>query len=163
MAGSWTERGHFNPLAFLLGTMVLAIDALKGFVACRFVPMLVEAAPSERVRIVAGIAAILGHNYTCWLRFKGGSWMPWALAMVLGVWLIVVLISRYVSLASIAAALSLPLAAWLSAGSYRMVAVAAVVGGLAVYTHRGNIRRLLNGTEHRFGARKRDASTQPTA
>lgn len=144
------------------GITVLVLDAFKGFAACRWVPLLVESSPSENLRIVAGIAAILGHNYTCWLKFKGGKgiatsagvllgWLPWGLAIVLAVWLVVFAISRYVSLASIAAAAALPLAAWLTSGSHRMVAVGALVGGLAIYKHRSNIQRLLEGVEPRFG------------
>lgn len=152
------------------GITVLALDALKGFVACRWVPLLFASNPSEDLQIVAGLAAILGHNYTCWLKFKGGKgiatsagvllgWLPWGLAIVLVVWLIVFAASRYVSLASIAAAAALPPAAWLTSGSYRMLAVGALVGGLAIYKHRANIQRLLNGTEHRFGAKKSSVST----
>ena len=154
------------------GITVLLLDALKGFAACRWIPLIVAASPSEDLRIVAGLAAILGHNYTCWLRFKGGKgiatsagvllgWLPWGFAMVLAVWLVVFLTSRYVSLASIAAAAALPVAAWITSGSYRMLAVGALVGGLAIYKHRSNIQRLLNGTENRFGKKKSAASTQP--
>jgi glycerol-3-phosphate acyltransferase PlsY len=132
----------------------------------------VEALPTENLRLVAGLAAILGHNYTCWLRFKGGKgiatsagvllgWLPAGLGIVLAVWLVVFLISRYVSLASIAAALTLPLAAWLTGGSYRMIIIATIVGALAVFKHRSNIRRLLAGSEHRVGTRKPAAEPTP--
>jgi glycerol-3-phosphate acyltransferase PlsY len=144
------------------GIVVLAVDALKGFVACRYIPLLVTHSPSENLRIVAGLAAILGHNYTCWLRFKGGKgvatsggvllgWLPLAFATILAVWLAVFISSRYVSLASMIAAIALPFAAWVWGGSARMVFIAALVGGLTIYKHRSNIQRLLNGTEHRFG------------
>ncbi len=119
--------------------------------------------------LLAGICAILGHNYTCWLRFKGGkgvattagvllAWTPGGFGIALGVWLLVFAVSRYVSLASIVAALSLPVATWLSGGSTAFIIVTALLGALAVYKHRDNIKRLLNGTEHRFGQKKQ----QPT-
>lgn len=164
-SGNIGATNVFRILGKRAGAAVLAIDAFKGFAACRFVPLLFGAAPSENLRIVAGISAILGHNYTCWLRFKGGKgiatsagvmlgWLPWALAIVLGCWLLVFAISRYVSLASVIAALALPFAAWATQGTYRMIVIAGIVGALAIYKHRTNIQRLLNGTEHRFGIRK---------
>jgi glycerol-3-phosphate acyltransferase PlsY len=148
------------------GIAVLAFDAFKGFAACRLLPMLFETDPSEPARIVAGFCAILGHNYTCWLTFKGGKGiatsagvllglMPWALAIVVAVWWSTVAVTRYVSIGSITAAAILPLAAWLTQASNRMIAVAALVGALAIYKHKTNIRRLLNGTELRFKSEDR--------
>jgi acyl phosphate:glycerol-3-phosphate acyltransferase len=169
-SGNIGATNVFRALGKTAGIVVLALDAFKGFASCRYVPMLVGAAPSENLRIAAGLAAILGHNYTCWLKFKGGKgiatsagvllgWLPLSLAIVLTLWLIVFAISRYVSLASIAAALALPLAVWLTHGSSRMVIIGGVLGGLAIYKHRGNIQRLLNGTEHRFGHKGPSVST----
>jgi glycerol-3-phosphate acyltransferase PlsY len=170
-SGNIGATNVFRTLGKTAGITVLLIDALKGFAACRFVPLLFAAEPTESLQIVGGFSAILGHNYTCWLRFKGGKgiatsagvllgWLPASLAIVLGVWLVVFVLSRYVSLASIVAALTLPFAAWLTHGSPRMVLIAALVGALAIYKHRTNIRRLLDGTEHRFGAKKATPSTQ---
>jgi glycerol-3-phosphate acyltransferase PlsY len=172
-SGNIGATNVFRALGKTAGSVVLALDVLKGFCACRFAPALFEAAPSENLRIVAGISAILGHNYTCWLRFKGGKgiatsagvllgWMPLCLAIVLALWLIVFAVSRYVSLASISAAVALPAAAWFTGASGRMIGIAAIVGGLALYKHRSNIRRLLDGTEHRFGSAKSTATTPPT-
>ena len=77
--------------------------------------------------------------------------------MSLGVWIVVFALTRYVSLASIAAAFVLPFAAWLCGRSPRLIVVGAVIGALAIYKHRSNIQRLLNGTENRFG-KKREAA-----
>jgi glycerol-3-phosphate acyltransferase PlsY len=150
------------------GILVLAIDALKGALACWLLPAAAialagaEAAPEvEGLRIAAGLAAILGHNYTCWLRFKGGKgiatsagvllvWMPAALGLALLVWVLAFLVSGYVSLASVVAAFALPFIVWLTGGSATLIAVAAVLGALAIYKHRSNIQRLRAGTEHRF-------------
>ena len=170
-SGNIGATNVFRTLGKTAGIIVLAVDAFKGFAACRLVPALFPGVPVENLRLVAGLAAILGHNYTCWLRFKGGKgiatsagvllgWMPWSLALVLGTWLLVFAISRYASLASIAAASLLPFACWWTGGSRRMVLIGTLVGALAIYKHRTNIRRLLNGTEHRFGARN---SSQPVA
>jgi glycerol-3-phosphate acyltransferase PlsY len=168
-SGNIGATNVFRTLGKKAGVIVLTFDAFKGFAACRFVPLLFSGTPQESLQIAAGFAAILGHNYTCWLKFKGGKgiatsagvllgWMPSSLAIVLGLWLIVFGISRYVSLASIAAAIALPVAVWATDGRCHMVVIAAVVGALAVYKHRANIRRLLDGTEHRFG-RKKDAAS----
>lgn len=172
-SGNIGATNVFRALGRTAGTVVLALDILKGFCACRFVPAMFEAVPSENLRIVAGIAAILGHNYTCWLRFRGGKgiatsagvllgWMPLVLLIVLAVWILVFAASRYVSLASVSAAVALPAVAWFTDASGRMTVIAALVGALAVYKHRSNLRRLLDGTEHRFGSRKRAPSTPPT-
>jgi glycerol-3-phosphate acyltransferase PlsY len=173
-SGNIGATNVFRTLGKTAGVIVLALDAFKGFAACRFVPPLFNGVPQENLQIAAGFAAILGHNYTCWLRFKGGKgiatsagvllgWMPLSLAIVLGLWLIVFSLSRYVSLASITAAIALPFAAWATDGRYHMVGIATVVGALAVYKHRANMRRLLDGTEHRFGRKKDSTSTLHSA
>lgn len=161
------------------GILVLALDALKGALACWLLPLAAEACAGagaephvETLRIVAGIAAILGHNYTCWLRFKGGKgiatsagvlvvWMPAALGLALVVWVLAFFVSGYVSLASILAAFALPFIVWLTGGSATLIVVAAVLGGLAIYRHRSNIRRLRDGTEHRFRRARAGGSPSP--
>ncbi len=152
------------------GIAVLLIDALKGFVPAKFLPALLLDAASQptkaqTIAIVAGLFAVIGHNYTCWLRFKGGkgiatsagvliAWVPLALLITLGSWILVLAISRYVSLASVLAAVVLPLAVFATRQPGYMVGIATVLSALAIYKHRTNIQRLLQGTEHRFGAKK---------
>jgi acyl phosphate:glycerol-3-phosphate acyltransferase len=171
-SGNIGATNVFRILGKPAGIVVLAVDALKGVLACKAVPALVgslmpsavSSAPFD-LRIVAGVAVILGHNYTCWLRFKGGkgiattagvllAWAPFACATVLTIWLVIFLVSKYVSLASISAALALPFAIWFWNGTVTMVAVGAGLGALAIYKHKGNIQRLLNGTENRAGRKK---------
>jgi acyl phosphate:glycerol-3-phosphate acyltransferase len=82
--------------------------------------------------------------------------------VVLGVWLLVCALSRYVSLASIAAAFFLPIAVWLAGGSIAMIMIGSIIGAMAIYKHRSNIRRLLNGTESRFRFRNPATSRQIT-
>jgi glycerol-3-phosphate acyltransferase PlsY len=77
-----------------------------------------------------------------------------ALGIALGAWLLVVAISRYVSVASIVAALVLPFGAWWYGYSTRMIIVAAAISALAIYKHRTNMQRLFNGTENRIGKKK---------
>jgi glycerol-3-phosphate acyltransferase PlsY len=152
-----------------IGILVLLADALKGGLATGLLPGLamrwsgaVGGAPPEWLQILAGVSAILGHNYTCWLRFKGGKGiatsagvlvvlMPKAFAVCLGVWLLVFARSRIVSLASIAAAVALPIALVAFGRSLTLILVGAGLGALAIYRHRSNIQRLLAGTEPRVG------------
>ena len=77
-----------------------------------------------------------------------------ALLIALGVWIVVFACSRYVSLASISAAASLPFTVWLRGESRTLVAVIAALAVLAIYKHKGNIQRLLNGTENKIGGKK---------
>jgi len=168
-SGNIGATNVFRILGRKAGTCVLLIDALKGFLACWLLPLAARSffagANGEYLTLIAGVGAILGHNYTCWLRFKGGKGVattggvffavaPAAAGTALAVWLIVALISRYVSLASIAAAVTLPLAAWCWGKSLVVIMVFLVLGLLAIYKHKGNIQRLMNGTENRIGGRK---------
>lgn len=161
-----------------LGIFVLLADAAKGALACAFVPELAggltTAAPTgDWPVIAAGVAAILGHNFTCWLRFKGGKGiatsagvllvlMPKALGVCLAIWLIVFAVRRTVSLASIMAAAALPFAVWFFDRSGALIAVAAGLAALAIYRHRANIQRLLNGTEPRLGSRPAAPKEDPS-
>ena len=152
------------------GIVVLLADALKGWLAVALLPRFVSSLlpgsadpqTQEWLALDAGICAILGHNYTCWIQFKGGkgiatsagvitALVPWALVIILGTWIVILALTRYVSLASICAAFVLPFAAWLTQRSPRIVSVTAIMGALAIYKHKANIQRLLNGTENRFG------------
>ena len=174
-SGNIGATNVFRILGKKAGTFVLLADALKGFMACYFLGEIAEelfrgkvnqaATPREYYSLVAGLAAILGHNYTCWLRFRGGkgiatsagvliALVPWALLIILAIWIIVFATSRYVSLASISAAFSLPFAVWLTHGTRAMVLIMAGVGALAIYKHRANIQRLIQGTEPKVGAKK---------
>ena len=180
-SGNIGATNVFRVLGKAAGIFVLVVDALKGFVACSVVPLLVlrtviksesdasTAQMMEIMLIVAGISAILGHNYTCWLKFKGGKGIattagvlialfPKAFLVCLAVWLIVFFLSKYVSLASIAAAFCLPFAAWYFNRSPKMIVVAALMAVLAIYKHKANIQRLMNGTENRFGKKKAEGS-----
>jgi len=161
---------------------VLLMDALKGWAAvvglARLVALLLypsaDAQTREWLGVVAGISAILGHNYTCWLHFKGGkgiatsagvlaALVPTALVIALGIWGVVCVATRYVSLGSIVAAFSLTFLAWFTGASVTMIWVAGIMGALAIYKHKTNIRRLLNGTENRIGGKKPPQTGAPVS
>ncbi len=183
-SGNIGATNVFRVLGLTAGILVLAVDALKGFLACWLAARLAsqwvgapagrEAEWQEYFAIVGGCGAILGHVYTCWLKFKGGKGvattagvllglLPLALVITLSVWLVVLTLSRYVSLASIVAALCLPFAAWGVGRSGSMIGVAAVIGVLVIYKHKNNIRRLLAGAENRFGVKKPADTKGPPA
>ncbi len=170
-SGNIGATNVFRVLGKAPGLLVLLADAAKGFLACWLLPHVpavwnegLKGSPAgqERLALLAGVAAILGHNYSCWLKFRGGkgvattagvllALVPKAFLVGLGVWLAVFGLSRYVSLASIAAALALPVAVWAVGSSSTLTAVATLLGALAIFKHRSNIQRLWQGTEHRFG------------
>jgi glycerol-3-phosphate acyltransferase PlsY len=163
-------------LGTLAGICVLLADALKGWLAVQIVAPWIDGQPPatqtgfsdsthETARIIAAVFAILGHNYTCWLRFKGGkgiatsagvltALVPLPTIIILGVWVIVFALTRYVSLASICASFTLPFGAWLTGQSTTIVLVTAAMAALAIYKHKANIQRLLDGTESRIGKKK---------
>jgi len=113
---------------------------------------------------MAAAAAVVGHIYPVWLRFKGGKGVavaagvfavltPIATGVAFFLFLVTVWATRYVSLGSIAATLALPPAAWMTGEPAAVVIAAAATGALILFRHRGNIRRLRAGTERRMGAR----------
>jgi len=170
-SGNIGATNVFRVLGRTAGIAVLAADGLKGFVAARLVPALAlhvftaSSARRENLALAAGVGAILGHIYTCWLRFKGGkgiatsggvvmAWAPEACLTALAVWGLVLVVTRYVSLASIAAALVLPFAVWFWNGSPTMTYVMSAVSLLAIYKHKTNVQRLLKGAESRIGKKK---------
>jgi glycerol-3-phosphate acyltransferase PlsY len=178
-SGNIGATNVFRALGKPAGILVLLADALKGWLPVALLAGLIcgrlwpEAGPQSRewFRIVAGISAVLGHNYTCWLHFKGGkgiatsagvlvALVPWALLIIAGIWVIVFALSRYVSLASIAASTALPFAAWATGASTTLIAITAAMTALAIYKHKANIKRLLAGTENRIGTRKMPATEQ---
>ncbi|HEY2082125.1 MAG TPA: glycerol-3-phosphate 1-O-acyltransferase PlsY [Verrucomicrobiae bacterium] len=173
-SGNIGATNAFRVLGKGFGVFVLLMDALKGWVAVILgagaVAKLLPGVPLEYLRITAGIAAILGHNFTCWLHFKGGkgiatsagvliALVPWALVIILTIFIILFLTTRYVSVGSIAAAFALPFATWFTTQhDIGLTAVMAAIGVLAILKHRKNIQRLLNGTENRIQFKKKEAT-----
>ena len=169
-SGNIGATNVFRMLGVPAGVFVLVVDGLKGFAACTwFADVLlgllgVPLADAEPQRIVAGFAVVLGHNFTCWLRFRGGKGIatsagvffalaPLAAGVALATWIVVFALGRYVSLASVAAAVALPTAVWLTPNSLPLRLVTTALGLLAIWKHKPNLERLLHGTEHRVGGK----------
>jgi glycerol-3-phosphate acyltransferase PlsY len=177
------------------GISCLLLDALKGFIPTllainliRFagqptsmvIPWLqpyAQVLPNDQqfiaqlLQVITGLCAILGHNYSPWVGFKGGkgiatsagvviALMPAVIVILLLVWYLLFVITRYVSVASIGAVAILPLltlwGSWyhgrIQDGSWNkaLFAFSVVVAVLGIWKHRANIQRLRSGTEHRF-------------
>ncbi len=169
-SGNIGATNVLRSVGIVAGICVFIVDALKGYLACKvlgtlgfkwFAPPGALSA-HEYFPILAGFIAVLGHNYTCWLGFKGGKGIatsagvllalfPKALLAVLVIWILVFAVGRYVSLASVMAALWLSPFVWYFGYSRQRIAIAVIMTALAVYKHKSNIQRLVAGTEHRFG------------
>jgi glycerol-3-phosphate acyltransferase PlsY len=167
------NTGFTNALRVLgprAGVPVLLIDMAKGVLAVLVVAALAgpgsPLGPSG-IRVAAGLAAIAGHIWPVFAGFRGGKAVataagvflalsPVATAVALAVWFAAVLATRYVSIGSIASAIVLPFAVGIEARLARVaqplliVAAAAAVAIVIVVRHRGNLRRLLAGTESKF-------------
>ncbi|MBL9126210.1 MAG: glycerol-3-phosphate 1-O-acyltransferase PlsY [Verrucomicrobiales bacterium] len=156
------------------GSFVLLVDALKGFLACTAVPALVRGlvaappppsgVPTSLLPVVGAVFAVLGHTFTCWLRFKGGKGVatsagvlaglvPVAFAVVLAIFLVVLAAFRFVSLASLSAAVALPFVTGFAYPDRLRLGLTIVLAVLVVWKHRSNIRRLREGTESRLGSK----------
>ncbi len=159
----------------VLGILTLILDASKGLLAVVLaLGIAARSAPAEssQVATMAALLAIAGHIFPVWLKFQGGKGVatgvgafiplaPKAVLIVLGIFLGMVMIFRYVSLASIAAAGAFPVAAYLLGGySSRASAVLLVAAALLIVVrHHQNISRLLTGTESRFELKERSQSS----
>lgn len=155
-----------------LGAATFLLDMLKGCAAVWFGSLVATyMAPSAHVRnfeAIAALCAVLGHMLPVWLGFHGGKGVatgfgvflvaaPMAALAAITVFFVVLVLSRYVSLASILGAASFPVFAWLLVKGDRpafFIAVQVIVALLVILKHHQNIRRLLRGTESRFGQRK---------
>lgn len=146
-----------------LGITCFILDVLKGFLPAFLFPMLGKIDPS--FGILFGAAAILGHNFPVFLKFKGGKGVATSAGVLLGVaplavgigilcWAIVFFISGYVSLGSVIAAVIVALVGWLRYDITTAIALT-LLGALAIWRHRSNIRRLLDGTENKFERKKK--------
>jgi acyl phosphate:glycerol-3-phosphate acyltransferase len=154
----------------LLGALTLILDALKGAAAVWLAYRISSANPSIRAQdamATAAFTAVLGHMFPLWLKFRGGKgvatalgsfivFAPKSVLIAASIFVIVVAISRYISLGSIVAAGLFPLLIvrrTLADGDSAALALISATSLLIVARHHENIRRLFAGTENRIGAR----------
>jgi acyl phosphate:glycerol-3-phosphate acyltransferase len=171
-----------------LGALTLLLDVLKGAAAVWIAAALAASSynrcagvsetfglpciPALRLMSLAALFAVLGHIFPVWLKFKGGKGVatalgvfallfPKAVLISLIIFIVVLGMSRYVSLGSILAALAFPIAAYfLYQPPWITLVLTAAVSAVVVLKHRQNIRRLVAGTENRFGSPKASAEKQ---
>jgi glycerol-3-phosphate acyltransferase PlsY len=166
----------FRVLGWRSGVPVLLIDIAKGFIPVRILPNMSGLQPDSPewmwLRVVLVIAAVVGHLYPVFAGFRGGKGVatslggilavhPGAAAICVGVFALVFMVSRYVSLGSLCAALTFPLAVALlyQETSAVKVGFAVALCLLVFYTHRQNIGRLLRGEENRMDFADRSGHT----
>lgn len=204
-SGNIGATNVFRVMGRKYGIPCLLLDILKGFIpvalAVNFIqiagrPVQVplglpeawtmvvpetKALTAQAAHIATALCAVLGHNHSPWVGFKGGKGiatsagvliglMPFAVIILLTVWLLLAITTRYVSVASMGAALVLPLVtlwgSWhhgrIQDGTWNkpLFILTVFIAASAVWKHRSNIRRLMDGTENRFG-RKKENSSQP--
>lgn len=145
----------FRTVGWKTAILVLIADMLKGMVV---VALAMKMWNNDWLTATIAFGAFMGHNYSAFLNFNGGKGvatglgllvllMPKASLACFGVWLVLVLLTRYVSLGSIVGGGIAPLAAWYFGYSVPYIIFAAVAGVFIVVRHKENIKRLLNGTE----------------
>ncbi len=152
------------------GNLVFVLDAVKGALAASWMLFTPLAYTEARLLGLVGvIAAVLGHSFSIFTKFKGGKGVataagglvvliPTSCLIGAGVWLLTFLITRYVSLGSVLAAVAVPAASWLRGNPLPFSLVATALGAFVIFRHRGNIKRLLAGTEPRFAKKPPAAS-----
>jgi glycerol-3-phosphate acyltransferase PlsY len=169
-SGNIGAANAFRVMGKKWGYLVFICDFLKGYLAVEISLLL---ATWFQVNlglgsIIAGMMCVVGHDYPAWLGFKGGKGIATLVGVLLAVfsplvcisfgavWVVVFLIARYTSLASIVAVATLPLAAAAFVSKSEpdfpfLIGFCILMAALALWRHRSNIVRLLNRTENRFG------------
>jgi glycerol-3-phosphate acyltransferase PlsY len=153
------------------GITVLLLDLLKGFIAVVFLGDLVGchaiSLPCGMIRIILGVACICGHNWTIFLKFKGGKGVATTLGVLLGLslrisclnsifilviltWLAVFLVTKLISLASIISGIALPVYMFFLTRSMLLTSLGILLCIFMVLRHKSNIRRIIRGEEPRM-------------
>lgn len=139
---------------------VFIVDIFKGWLPTALFPLL-DASPTAELAIAYGAAAIVGHVFSIYVGFKGGKGVATSagvflalapLAVLIGIvlWACIVMLTGYVSLGSIAAALAVPVLVFVLQGRQPVFWLSVALAAFVIYSHRANIRRLLRGEEHSF-------------
>jgi glycerol-3-phosphate acyltransferase PlsY len=161
-SGNLGATNVYRVLGWKAALPVMLVDVAKGFVPAWLFPRL-ESAPWSWA-LAYGTAAVLGHVYSLFVRFKGGKGVatsggvmlglaPWAVLAAFAVWALVVFTTRIVSLGSILAAVTVPVALLFlpDQGGRPLLWFTLALAAFVIWAHRANLGRLVRGQEHRFG------------
>jgi acyl phosphate:glycerol-3-phosphate acyltransferase len=158
------------------GLLVFFLDVAKGYVPAALAHYAIQKPDflptSQEFAFVVGMAAVVGHCLSPFLRFKGGKGVatglgamlgatPWMALTVFGVFLVLLAITRYVSLSSILAVLTMPIFGVLYRDPPSLIIASGGLAAFIIYRHRGNIRKLREGTENKFTFGKKTGPQQP--
>ena len=147
------------------GLFVLLVDTVKGTLAVTLLPTLMAqlagAEAPAHWRLWSGLAVVIGHDWCCWLYFRGGKGIATSLGVLLGLapaiagwcavaWFLTFALSRLVALSSIVASVALPLSLLALRYPGRWVLVGSLLGCIAIMRHNTNIKRMLQKTEQKF-------------
>ncbi|MEK6732112.1 MAG: glycerol-3-phosphate 1-O-acyltransferase PlsY [Candidatus Omnitrophota bacterium] len=164
-SGNTGATNVFRVIGKVPGIIVLIIDIIKGFICATYLASgfmyLAPVVRPEMYRILVGLCAIAGHNWTVFLKFKGGKGVATSAGVVIGlipkifwlgfmVWLITFFITGFVSLSSIIAIVSVPIFTLAFGEPAEIVVFMCLLCLIIVYKHRANIRRLARGEEKRI-------------
>ena len=160
-SGNLGATNTFRVLGARVAAPVMLFDVLKGFAPAAFFPLW-DGVPAWHWTLAYGAAAILGHVFSVYMRFRGGKGVATAAGVFLAlapfavlagflVWAVVLKLSRMVSLASMLAALTLVGVLAFTRERAEVLALGIAVAAFVVFSHRANIGRILRGEEYRFG------------
>jgi glycerol-3-phosphate acyltransferase PlsY len=152
----------FRLKGWIFAIPVILVDILKGFLP---VFLALKLFPDKRFALLCGFLAVLGHCFPLYIKLKGGKGVATSVGVYLvlafkplligiGVFLIVIALTRYVSLGSIMAMLSLPLSIYFIQGNQEVAILSIAIFLLIVIRHGGNIRRLVDGNERKLGEKE---------
>ena len=167
-SGNAGLTNFYRTFGGFLTLVVISCDVLKAVLAIWIATDIVNT-PSEAVNLAkywAGLWCLLGHMFPCMFHFKGGKgilsggtiaiMLDWRIALVVwGGFIVLAVLTRYVSLGSCWAGASFPFATWFVYQDTILLLLSIVIGGLILYMHRANIHRLLTGTENKFSLHKK--------
>lgn len=161
-SGNIGATNVFRVMGPKMGILTLLLDILKGLIPSYLFPIFISTFPLFNIGVVFGIFAVLGHTFSIFLVFKGGKGVATSAGMLIGIapfavliailsWILCLILTRYVSLASIIASITISVVVWIKSPSELFVNVLILlVSILIIWMHRSNITRLINGTENRF-------------
>ncbi len=166
-SGNMGTTNALRTLGAKAGAITLIGDVLKAVIAILLVKYVIFPGQEalDLFSIYTGLGVVIGHNYPFWLKFKGGKGMaatggvmasldPLIIPVGLPLFILSILITKYVSVGSLAIAVLFPI--WIAIrhpGDIHMLVVALVFMALAIIKHHANIKRILNGTENKIGQR----------